>query len=316
MSIDVNYFKKVRILDGGMGQELLARGLISKGTLWSASSLIDEKNHQLVIDTHLSFINAGADVILTNSFTTRRIRMEQNEVGNLFNFANQKAGELADKAKKISQKNILIAGSLPAQNDTYQVDERENHIIEKDFFDQANIINSYIDFFYLDVISSGREVEIALKIIKKLNKPVLVGLHIKKDGKLPSGETITQVVNNYKNNNWLGVITACVSLKIIEKTAGELKKLNLPYGFKANLWSVEEPLPVHQFNKAGFNEIGKNPNITLGKRQDVTGKVFAEFAKKIMKNGATILGGCCETNPTHIKEISRLKHIDTSNTKI
>ena len=316
MSIDVNYFKKVRILDGGMGQELLARGLISKGTLWSASSLIDEKNHQLVIDTHLSFINAGADVILTNSFTTRRIRMEQNEVGNLFNFANQKAGELAVKAKKISQKNILIAGSLPAQNDTYQVDERENHIIEKDFFDQANIINSYIDFFYLDVISSGREVEIALKIIKKLNKPVLVGLHIKKNGKLPSGETITQVVNKYKNNNWLGVITACVSLKIIEKTADELKKLNLPYGFKANLWSVEEPLPVHQFNKAGFNEIGKNPNITLGKRQDVTGKVFAEFAKKIMKNGATILGGCCETNPTHIKEISRLKHIDTSNTKI
>ncbi len=75
-------------------------------------------------------------------------------------------------------------------------------------------------------------------------------------------------------------------------------------------------MPVHQFNKAGFNEIGKNPNITLGKRQDVTGKVFAEFAKKIMKNGATILGGCCETNPTHIKEISRLKHIDTSNTKI
>ena len=122
MSIDVNYFKKVRILDGGMGQELLARGLISKGTLWSASSLIDEKNHQLVIDTHLSFINAGADVILTNSFTTRRIRMEQNEVGNLFNFANQKAGELAVKAKKISQKNILIAGSLPAQNDTYQVE--------------------------------------------------------------------------------------------------------------------------------------------------------------------------------------------------
>ena len=208
MSIDVNYFKKVRILDGGMGQELLARGLISKGTLWSASSLIDEKNHQLVIDTHLSFINAGADVILTNSFTTRRIRMEQNEVGNLFNFANQKAGELAVKAKKISQKNILIAGSLPAQNDTYQVDERENHIIEKDFFDQANIINSYVDFFYLDVISSGREVEIALKIIKKLNKPVLVGLHIKKDGKLPSDATITQVVNKYKNNNWLGVITA------------------------------------------------------------------------------------------------------------
>jgi len=316
MNISSNYFKKVRILDGGMGQELLSRGLVSKGTLWSASSLIDEKNHQLVVDTHLSFINAGADVILTNSFTTRRLRMNQNKVGNLFNFANQKAGELAVKAKEISKKNILIAGSLPAQNDTYQVDEREYHIIEKDFFDQANVINSYIDFFYLDVISSGREVEIALKIIKKFNKPVLIGLHVKKDGKLPSGETITQVVKKYKNNNWLGVITACVSLEIIEKTTNELKKLNLPYGFKANLWKVEEPLPVHQFNKAGFNEIGKNPNITLGKREDITGKVFAEFTKKIMNQGATILGGCCETNPTHIKEISKLKLIDTSITKI
>ncbi len=316
MSVDENYFKKIRILDGGMGQELLAKGLISKGTLWSASSLIDEKNHQLVIDTHLSFINAGADVILTNTFTTRRVRMDQNKVGNLFNFANKKAAELAVKAKEISKKNILIAGSLPAQNDTYQVDKRENHIIEKDFFDQANIINSYIDFFYLDVISSGREVGIALKVIKKLNKPVIVGLHLKKDGKLPSGETITQVVNKYKSNNWLGVITACVSLEIVEKTVNELKNLNLPYGFKANLWSVEEPLPVHKFNKAGFDEIGKNPNITLGKREDVTGKVFAEFTKKIMEKGATILGGCCETNPTHIKEISKFKLIDTSNTKI
>ena len=166
------------------------------------------------------------------------------------------------------------------------------------------------------MISSGREVGIALKVIKKLNKPVIVGLHLKKDGKLPSGETITQVVNKYKNNNWLGVITACVSLEIVEKTVNELKNLNLPYGFKANLWSVEEPLPVHQFNKAGFDEIGKNPNITLGKREDVTGKVFAEFTKKIMEKGATILGGCCETNPTHIKEISKFKLIDTSNTKI
>ena len=43
--MDLNFFKKIRILDGGTGQELLARGLVSKGTLWSASALIDEKNH-------------------------------------------------------------------------------------------------------------------------------------------------------------------------------------------------------------------------------------------------------------------------------
>ena len=73
--MDKNYFKNTRILDGGMGQQLLAKGLISKGTLWSASALVEERNHQLVIDTHLEFINAGADVIITNSFSSRRDRL-------------------------------------------------------------------------------------------------------------------------------------------------------------------------------------------------------------------------------------------------
>ena len=305
--MNLNYFKKIRILDAGMGQELLARGLVTKGTLWSATSLIDERFNSLVVDTHLSSIEAGADVILTNTFTTRRVRMEQNQVGDLFQFANKKACELAIKAKKLSKKNILIAGSLPAQNDTYEVDKREKNKIEKDFFDQASIISPYIDFFYLDVLSSGKEVEIALNIINKLNKPVLVGLHLKKNSKLPSGETITEIVKKNKNTNWLGVVAACVSLEIIEQTADELKNLDIPFGFKANLWAVEEPLPVRKFNSANHNEVGKNPNIALGKREEVTGKVFCEFAKKISKKGATILGGCCETDSSHIKELSKLK---------
>ena len=305
--MDLNFFKKIRVLDAGMGQELLARGLVTKGTLWSASSLLEEKYNKLVIDTHLSSINAGAEVILTNTFTTRRVRMEQNQVGDLFHFVNQKACELAVKAKELSKKKILIAGSLPAQNDTYEVDNRDKNIIEKNFFDQAKIINPYIDFFYLDVLSSGREIEIALNIIQNLKKTVLVGLHIKKNGKLPSGETITEVVKKYKNSSWLGIVAACVSLEIIEKISDELKNLNIPFGFKANLWSVEEPLPVHRFNTAGYNQVGKNPNITLGKREEITGKIFCEFAKKISKKGATILGGCCETDSSHIKELSKLK---------
>ena len=305
--MNIDFFKKIRILDSGMGQELLARGLISKGTLWSATSLLDEKYHKLVVDTHLSSINAGAEIILTNTFTTRRVRMEQNQVLDKFMFANQKACELAKKAKELSKKEILIGGSLPAQNDTYEVDERDKNIIEKDFFDQASIINPYIDFFYLDVISSGPEVEKASNVIQKFNKKLLVGIHIKKNGKLPSGETITEIVKKFQNDKWLGIVAACVSLEIVEKTSNEFNKLNIPFGFKANLWSVEEPLPVHRFNTAGFNEVGKNPNITLGKRKEINGKIFCEFAKKIIKKGATILGGCCETDYSHIKELSKLK---------
>ena len=120
-----NYFSKVKILDGGMGQMLIAKGLKPRGTLWSATALIEKKYHELVVDTHLDFIKSGAEVITTSNFSARRTRMAQNNVEDQFNYANEKAGELAVKAKEISKKNILIAGSLPAQNQTYVTDKRE-----------------------------------------------------------------------------------------------------------------------------------------------------------------------------------------------
>ena len=141
--MDKDYFKKLRILDGGMGQDLLEEDLLRK-TLWSSSALLEEKNHKLIIDSHLSFINAGAEVICTNSFTSRRVRFIQNKVNEHFEYANKKAGELALEAKKIS-KEYFGCGNLPAQNDTYCVDKRDQNIIKK-FYDQANLIAPYIDF--------------------------------------------------------------------------------------------------------------------------------------------------------------------------
>ena len=302
-----NFFKQVRILDGGMGQELHAKGLISMGTLWSASANLEKKFHSLVVDLHLSYINSGADVIITNTFSARRIRLIQNKVNEHFNYINEQACLLAIKAKDLSKKNVLIAGSLPSQSDTYVEDQRNSNEIEKDFLDQATIINPYVDFFYLDVLSSGKELDIASNVAAKLKKPILAGVHLKKNCLLPSGESITEVVKKYKNENWLGLIGACVSPEIVEKSIQELREINLPFGFKANLWEIEEPGPQRTFNTAKHNEIGTNPNIAFGKRDKYDPKLFYEFSEKIKEKGATILGGCCETRPSHIEAISKLK---------
>ena len=305
--MDINYFTKTRILDGGMGQELLAKGLKAKGSLWSATALIEKKYHQLVVDAHLDFIKSGADVIVTNNFSARRTRMIQNKVEEHFNYANEKAGELALKAKEISKKNILIAGSLPGQNDTYVLDQRDKKIIEKGFHDQAKLLKPFVDFFYLDVLCGTKECELALNVVEKMNLPVLVGLHVKKNGKLPSNENISEVVEKCKNKNWLGIILACVSPEIIEKTIDEVKQLDIPFGYKANLWKTEEPVPVHKFASPS-DEIGTNPAKVMGTREDYTDVMFLEFSKKMISKGATILGGCCETKPSHINKISSLKN--------
>ena len=304
--MNIDYFNSIKILDGGMGQTLLENGLKAQGSLWSATALIERKYHKLVIDAHLDFIKSGADVIVTNNFSARKKRMKDNGVDKLFNFANEKAGELALKAKKISKKNILIAGSLPAQNDTYVPDEREKNLIKKDFFDQAKLLKPFVDFYYLDVISSIKEVEIALNVVESMNLPVLVGKHIKKNGKLPSGETITEMVKKCKSKNWLGLITACVSPEITENTSDEIKNLEMPFGFKTNLWKAEEPVPVHKFASPG-DKIAANPAETMGSRDDYTGKKFLEFSKRMIDKGATILGGCCEIKPSHISAVSKLK---------
>jgi homocysteine S-methyltransferase len=302
-----DFFKQVRILDGGMGQELHAKGLISMGTLWSASANLEKKFHNLVVDLHLSYINSGADVIITNTFSARRIRLIQNKVNEHFKYINEQACLLAIKAKDLSKKNILIAGSLPSQSDTYVEDQRKSNEIEKDFLDQATIINPYVDFFYLDVLSSGKELDIASNVAAKLKKPILAGVHLKKNCLLPSGESITEVVKKYKNENWLGLIGACVSPEIVENSIEELREINLPFGFKANLWEIEEPGPQRTFNTAKYDEIGTNPNIAFGKRDKYDPKLFYEFSEKIKEKGATILGGCCETRPSHIEAIAKLK---------
>ena len=80
--INKDFFKKIRILDGGMGQELLARGMKPNSTLWSANAILDENYHQLVLDTHIDFIKAGAEIIVTTTFATRQKRLKENKLQN------------------------------------------------------------------------------------------------------------------------------------------------------------------------------------------------------------------------------------------
>jgi len=127
-----------------------------------------------------------------------------------------------------------------------------------------------------------------------------------KNGKLLSGETINEVMKKYKSSNWIGIIASCVSLEIAENSINELKIHELPFGYKVNLWGDDEPSPVRKINSAKFDEDAVNLNTVMGKRE-VSDEMFKKLGKNFINNGATILGGCCETNPKHISALSELK---------
>ena len=302
--MDLDFFKQTRILDGGMGQELLARGMETNGTLWSANALLQEKYHKLLLDTHIDFVKAGAEVIVTTSFTTRKIRLRDNNVEDKFEYLNKKAGEIAKMVKDLYPK-ILVAGSLPPQFLTYEADTRTDKEIKNDFHSQAKILNDYSDFFYLDVLSSVREFKLAVEAIAEFNKPYLLGAHISEGTSLPSGESITDIYKSIPKERLLGIILSCVSPENYVKNLKEIKNLGIPFGFKLNGFVTTKPKPnytgAYQKSKTG------NPNEFLGQRKDLTPDKMAYFAKKFKSDGATILGGCCETRPDHIKKFSELR---------
>ena len=302
--MDINFFKETRVLDGGMGQELLARGVEASGTLWSANALLQEKYHQLLLDTHLDFINSGAEIIVTTTFTTRRMRLRDNGVEDKFEYLNTKAGEIAKKAKDLKP-HVLVAGGLPPQYLTYEVDTRSDEEIKENFYDQAKLLNPFIDFFYLDVLSSVREFSLAIKAIESFNKPYLIGAHISEGVKLPSGENISEIMTTIDHKKLLGIMLSCVSPENYEKNLNEIKSLGVPFGFKLNGFITTKPAAgyTNTFNKSKTG----NPNEFLGHREDLIPEKMALFVKKFKEAGATILGGCCETRPAHIKEMARLK---------
>ena len=127
--------------------------------------------------------------------------------------------------------------------------------------------------------------------------------HISEGTSLPSGEKIKDI-KNIIDENALGVMLSCVSPENFEKNLEELRSLNIPFGFKLNGFVTTK---LKQSYTTVFLGKKSNPNEILGKRQDLTPTRIQEIAKKFKDAGATILGGCCETNPSHIEAIAKIK---------
>ena len=289
--------KHINILDGGFGQAIVNKGLNQIGTLWGCSAYLNEKDHQKVIDTHLEFINAGSKIITTSNFTIRKRRLAQNELETKLKDFLEISGKLAKEAVNISNKDIEIAGSLPTRGETYKSDiYLSDEDLLQEFYESASIINPYVDLFYLDVLCCSKEIELALESIKSFNKDAIVGIHLKDSGKLPSGESITDLKKMLSKYKIRAVIGGCISPEIYQKVSNELKELNYNYGFKVNAfenipddWSITP---------------NANPNLSLGKRSDFDSHKFVEFCKTAIKDGASFVGGCCEINHNHIKALS------------
>jgi len=136
-------------------------------------------------------------------------------------------------------------------------------------------------FFYLDVMSSFKECEIAIKAIAPLKKDFLVGIHIREGEQLPSGEDFVSVVKKTFKTKSIGCCSCMCIFRTLEASCKKNFKDKNTFGFKINAF---------QHIPAGWKPDSNNPNVKLGKRKDLTPATFLFNIKKNTQSRGDYIG--------------------------
>lgn len=288
--------KKITLLDGGMGQELLARSNDKTPRMWSATYLMDEP--ELVEQIHRDYIEAGARVITINAYSASYNRMASIGAADRVPELQKLACELALSARDAAGPDgadIAVAGCLPPLNGSYRADRvREYEVNLEEYRKLVGHQAPYVDFFICETMSSINEARAAATAASESGKPFWVGCTLLDNGssQLRSGETIDAFYDALKDLGMSALIANCSAPESMTTAMPELAAIGLPTGAYAN----------------GFTGIpadfvpGKTYE-TLSARRDLGPEVYADYVMRWVDDGASIVGGCCEVGPAHIAEI-------------
>lgn len=288
--------RNVVLLDGGMGQELLNRSRNKAPLLWSAQYLISEPS--LVEAVHREYIAAGARVFTINAYSATFTRMAMvDEVARVPELQRM-ACELANRARDASAgagAAVAIAGCLPPLNGTYRPDRVRPYEVNLDEYRRLAALQApHVDLFICETMSTSEEARAAATAATETGKPVWVAWSLEDGGssRLRSGETLAQARAALGELPIQALLANCTHPESISAAMPELVGLGLPAGGYAN----------------GFMSIprtflpGKTKEL-LSARKDLGPAAYSEFALHWVRQGASIVGGCCEVGPAHIARL-------------
>ncbi|MAA67760.1 MAG: homocysteine S-methyltransferase [Deltaproteobacteria bacterium] len=284
------------ILDGGMGQELVKRAQHKITPLWSADVLRDHPG--LVVDVHRDFIKAGADVITLSSYAATPTRLAKYNRQDEFKVLQEAAINAAKKACDDGKQSSLIAGTLPPLPGSYRPSERLtsqlSHVEYQQIVEQQY---KHVDLFLCETMASIEEACISTSVAMKSGLPVWTSFTVnEQDGSfLRSGELIIEAAKAVLAEGASALLINCSPPEATSQALGELAPLAETLGAYANGFFTVEPYQGHATVDV------------LKSREEIDPQTYAEFGKKWLSMGASILGGCCEIGPEHIAEIYNLR---------
>ena len=289
------------ILDGGMGRELRSRGVVILETIWSANGLITAPD--VVRGIHRDYIDAGADIITTNTYGVIGHELAREGIAHRFDELNRLAGQLAVEARAQSGRDVLIAGSLPPLRGSYRADlVGPFEQIEPEYARQAGLLAPYVDLFICETMSCAREGFAAAHGALKTGKPVWVSwtLHEDHSGRLRSGETVAEAAEAVRSLPISGMLANCCAPESI--TAAMAQLVATGYRHVGGYANTFVPVPSDWTLDGTGDTDGLIPL-----RDDLDPDPYANFARDWLAAGATVIGGCCGTGPEHIRQLAHAR---------
>jgi S-methylmethionine-dependent homocysteine/selenocysteine methylase len=283
---------QITLLDGGMGQELLVRSGDRPTPLWATQVMIDHPT--LVRDIHADYFSAGATIATTNTYAIHHDRLVHHGLDHLFRSLHLRALMQAVEARDLHGTG-RIAGSLGPHEASYRPDLTPPLAeAAAKYAEIAGLLAPHVDLFLIETAASIAGAEGALMGAGQA-RPVWLSVSVNDtNGRvLRSDEPLAGLARLVDTYRPAAILANCSVPEAMAAALDQLRGFGLPFGAYAN----------------GFTHITDNfkadqPTVdALFRRHDLTPEKYADFALDWIGQGATIVGGCCEVGPAHIRHL-------------
>ena len=280
----------LKLLDGAMGSEFIRRGEILPPHTWSAD--VNLTNPDLLYGIHQEYVTAGVDYLTTNTFRTTPRAFQKTGLSYKESYSTAKISmhNAVQMARKASNDSIKILGSIAPLEDCYSPDLFPGaDLATKEFSVIAEwLADERIDIFLLETMNNILETKTCLDVVEKYKLPIWVSFNLLDSDHIQSGESLKDAI---KMVDKFSVDCVLLNCNPLNRTFSALETLAR---YCSGKWGIYPNLGVGEPSPDG---------IIKDYHSDAE---FIDLTKNAVKLGATVVGGCCGSNPKHIELLKNL----------
>lgn len=280
--------KPVLLADGATGTNLFSMGLQTG----DAPELWNIDYPERVAAHYRSFIEAGSDIVLTNTFGGNQRRLMLHQAQDRVQELNVAAAHILKEVIAESGREVVVAGSMGPTGDILEPNGPLSIAEAADVFEEQAraLAEGGVDVLWLETISSREEVQAAFMGAGRVGLPLVNTLSIDTNGRTMMGLTAADIINLQPELEPQPV--ACGTNCGVGASEVVAAVLNF---FNATEDSDKQPIIIAKAN-CGIPEYIDGEVVYNG-----TPELMARYAQLAVDAGARIIGGCCGTTPEHVQ---------------